>query len=92
VKEQQTVVRMVREDQPVLNGDDNLDPEEALDAAPPLPADIRTEPARRFLWEDKGWEDEDVAMEAIQPGRLVEPKRNANWKCWWRDWNIKDYA
>jgi hypothetical protein len=31
-----------------------------------------------------GWTDEDVKIEVLQPGGLVEPKRTANWRMWWR--------
>jgi hypothetical protein len=31
-----------------------------------------------------GWEDEDVNLEVVQPGGLVEPGRTAGWRKWWR--------
>jgi hypothetical protein len=35
-----------------------------------------------------GWADEDVKLKVLHPGGLVEPKRNADWRGWWRG---KDY-
>jgi len=32
-----------------------------------------------------GWTDEDVRVEVLQPGGVVEPKRNAFWREWWRE-------
>lgn len=31
----------------------------------------------------EGWSDKDVRFEVVNPGGLVEPKRNAAWKAWW---------
>jgi hypothetical protein len=31
------------------------------------------------------WSDEDVRVEVVKPGCLMEPKRNAKWRAWWQD-------
>ncbi|KAF2676642.1 hypothetical protein K458DRAFT_321611 [Lentithecium fluviatile CBS 122367] len=39
-----------------------------------------------------GWEDADVKLEVVQPGGLVEPKRTADWRGWWRGKDTQNFA
>jgi hypothetical protein len=38
------------------------------------------------------WDDEDVEVEVVKPGKLASWKRNAKWRQWWRGKAMQGFA
>lgn len=38
------------------------------------------------------WNDEDVEVEIVKPGKLASWKRNAKWRQWWRGKAMQGFA